>query len=751
MPEPSGASNRALHLVLILLTAAWLVALAVAWCADAARMELGYVLVTRATTIAIGFLVALFATGVGMQVLRLLRLSPLPLPLEALYGAATGLYFLAVFTLLLGLLGAMIPGILYATLAVGAILSRRPIRSVLGALIYPSANAARPDAPNSSHRGFRLALCVLAVCVLVMMLLGAFVPPMDYDALEYHLGLPARFYRLGRIVALPDHVFASFPQNVEMLYLAGMILGGGVMEGAALGKLFNVLFVAMAAVGTYALGRYALGSPLAGFAAGCAVAAMPAAAQYASMNVYMEPALLLYFVIAILALTYYVKGVPSDGLSPLRWIVLAGLATGLAVGCKYSAVIFLAPMWLLVIALVGVFRVVPLLRAAAHAAVFSGVTLLVFAPWAVRNWVSVGNPVHPFLYSVFGSAAWSTEQANRFAQAHRSVLSLAGVGPKFWEAVLQDRGASLLALAFLPLFPLADGRKRATLALTAFFFLFLVVRLVNTIPPESAAEQAAVAAAKAVEPWLALGLFLTPLLMLPQNGGRSVTVLWGLFVAGFFLWYVLTHQAPRFLFPLMFVPILLSALGLATAMQTRFRGPAKVVFFIGLLLCAAMVFFFHLDGMPVAIGLEQRDEYLLRNSAGTEFSYEAMQYLNELPDSPAGGAVMFVGEAQTFYCRRPVIATTVFDTSPLVAAHLESGGEPARMAHALRERGVGYLFVNWMQIERQEATYHPKPDLTTTRARKILKGLLEGGHLKLMKAFDSGQRKQVFEIYALAP
>ena len=54
------------------------------------------------------------------------------------------------------------------------------------------------------------------------MALGAMLPTIDFDAIEYHLQGPKEYYQAGRIAFLPHNVYTSMPFGVEMLHLLGM-------------------------------------------------------------------------------------------------------------------------------------------------------------------------------------------------------------------------------------------------------------------------------------------------------------------------------------------------------------------------------------------------------------------------------------------------------------------------------------------------------------------------------------------------
>ena len=69
----------------------------------------------------------------------------------------------------------------------------------------------------------------------VIMGLGAMLPTVDFDAIEYHLQGPKEYYRAGRIAFLPHNVYTSMPFSIEMLHLLGMEVVGDWWLGALVG------------------------------------------------------------------------------------------------------------------------------------------------------------------------------------------------------------------------------------------------------------------------------------------------------------------------------------------------------------------------------------------------------------------------------------------------------------------------------------------------------------------------------------
>ncbi len=94
-----------------------------------------------------------------------------------------------------------------------------------------------------------------------------------------------------------------------------------------------------------------------------------------------------------------------------RWIVVAALLAGLHAGTKMPNLAAAGALWLAMAIDVAMHRQ---LRAALQPlAVAAGIILVVAAPWFIRSWAWTGNPVYPYLNSVFQGRDFSAEASER--------------------------------------------------------------------------------------------------------------------------------------------------------------------------------------------------------------------------------------------------------------------------------------------------------------------------------------------------
>lgn len=165
-------------------------------------------------------------------------------------------------------------------------------------------------------------------------------PPTSWDALTYHLYLPARWLLEGRIVHIPtvfgDPVAAFAPQNGALLFAWWL----GLLGGDAITNVVNALAACLFAVALIRLARYC-GAPreAASLAAIGVFWIAPMRNVIYESNVDM---LMLAFWAA--SLLYTAQAL--DPRRPAPWLV-GGLSVGLAIGTKVIGVVLLGPQALL--------------------------------------------------------------------------------------------------------------------------------------------------------------------------------------------------------------------------------------------------------------------------------------------------------------------------------------------------------------------------------------------------------------------
>lgn len=369
------------------------------------------------------------------------------------FSTALGLGFISYLTFLLGVL-QLYSGGLFKVLLGLALLLCLPL--------WLKRWRALPSRQTAARTGQWLAT-VLLLLLLAGCLLAALSPETEFDALNYHLGIPQRYLALGGIQDLPNLFYSSFPQALEMLFTLGLLL-----DSVILAKLFHFAFAVITVVAIVSFSRRYL-SPLTGLLAALVFIASPIVAS-ASKTANVDLGLTAFVFLSLYA--FYNWTHTSHG----GWLSLAAVLSGLAVGTKYSGVIAI----FLVTA--GFFwfwpgrhsdRAKPRPRTLLwrKLLLYHAIALLVVSPWLIKNLVFSGNPVAPFFSDIMYNAHLTPEDYRTWVGVMKD---WAGLEPGFWNYVRSpwlltfhpDRFGGSPGFVYLFLFPPAIvlGRRNRTLA-----------------------------------------------------------------------------------------------------------------------------------------------------------------------------------------------------------------------------------------------------------------------------------------------
>lgn len=419
-----------------------------------AVLELSHIenLPQRIPIVAAAGLIALAALGLGELALAGLRIrTPLALAERLALAFGLGTAGLGVLTLLIGRLGLLHPW---------------PVRAGLAVLALAGAAVSRFWRIRPSRFDARWLLpLALAAPFLLLMFLGAMLPAIDFDVLEYHLQGPKEYFLGGRITFLPHNVYTNMPFGVEMLHLLGMEVLGDWWWGGLAGQLL-VAFYAPAAAVMIASAACRAGGRRAGWLAAVIYLSTPWIYRLAVIA-YVEGPLCFYHAALVWAVQW---GWKDRELSRGSFWGLLGLLAGGAMACKYPALISaVIPFGL--IGLLDSWR----RRSLRPILVYSAAWAVVMAPWLLKNVVDTGNPVYPLAYRVFGGRDWDEAREAQWFRAHgpywptwqafgRSLVDVAGRSD--WQ--------SPLYLAFAPLAFLRKSTRRTALLVGGYAgYLFL--------------------------------------------------------------------------------------------------------------------------------------------------------------------------------------------------------------------------------------------------------------------------------------
>ncbi len=337
-------------------------------------------------------------------------------------------------------IGAGLGGIALLMLAVSTagVLYRPLVLALLAGCVFLARGVDPRRGGTTAWSRSEILLALVAGCAGLVTLVGSLAPPEFYDALIYHLAVPDLYIRNHGMVEVPGNYYSHFPANMGMLYTAGLLIGGGEMAQS-----IHWLCGALAAASLFVTARRHTDR---------------ATALLATVLFSLTPGIMLVSTYAIADLGVTLFGVlcfaaalnfRRDG--DRRWVVLAGLFAGLALGTKYTAAIVVClPAGAAIAWMAGPGP----RRRLTSLAIFGGIALLVMSPWLGRNAALTGNPVAPYLSS--GSSPGIGDEIDRRLPESRGFSGLAAhIATAPWTVSTRPLGAGVsLGPVFLMLAPL---------------------------------------------------------------------------------------------------------------------------------------------------------------------------------------------------------------------------------------------------------------------------------------------------------
>jgi hypothetical protein len=493
-----------------------------------------------------------------------------------------------------------------------------------------------------------------AVPFAVVMVLGAMLPPYEYDVREYHLQVPKEWHQQGRITFLPHNIYGNMPLGSELTALWGMALFPGDDAwwwGALVGKTVMACYSLITIAGLVALG-WRVHSLAAGVLAAIAYASTPWITHVALVG-YNEGPAALYFLTALAALWHASQAESRAAL--YRFAGLAGLLGGAAVACKYPPALFLvvpAAGWIAIQSwFVGAADMRQANRGTAAKVLPAAISLAIFAagvvigcgPWLAKNAALSGNPTYPLLYRVFDGQTRTPEKDRQWTRAHSPQPDAQGrkftaerLGHDIVWNLWQTKGASLTLLP---------------LALAAW--------------------------------WAASTRRLTALLCV-----------WLVFI--FVCWWLLTHRLDRFLVPALPLMALLAGIGAAALPHIAWQRTTLALLILGAVIQFPLASVFlgdHRYFVPLAA--LRRDDVQFSELTGTRIDI-AHRWLNA--NVPPGKRVLLVGDAEPFDLTMPATYNTCFDDCQF--ARLFQGRTREERRAALKAEGITHIFFSWAHLAR---------------------------------------------------
>ena len=481
--------------------------------------------------------------------------------------------------------------------------------------------------------GQRLAWSYI-LCVATLSVVSALMPPWAWDALVYHLAGPQSYIAAARFVP-PESFYLALPQNGEMLYTLGMLLGSDRLP-----QLLHLSFAMSTGLLIYAWLRRLVSTHAAVWGL-LIYAAIPEVCRLAPWA-YVDMAVASFALASAYCTVQWAKD------RQLLWLGLAGAYAGLGMGMKYFAVVWAGGL-VVAILWMRLRTRSPISQILAPSAIFVGTSTMVLAPWLVRGMLTMGNPIYPF---IFGGQSWNelrmlwlTGISRGLSSAPVSYLLLPwtatvmGVaGSTSFEA---DIGPVLLILAPLALLVRSKPTDvRILLWLAGCEWGAMVFCAANSTM------------------MLQTRLFIAVLPFLVVAG------VWGLEAAN--RWRGQRFAPDRFLRAVVVLAAVLNLLSIVSGLSVQ-------------------------DPIGYLVGVRDREAQLERTLGSL---WQAMQAIES--EVPADGRIEFLWEPRGYYCPRPCLSDATLDNLPQA---LNRAADAEGIAKMWRDQGITHVLLCWRGLD----------------------------------------------------
>lgn len=241
------------------------------------------------------------------------------------------------------------------------------------------------------HTIGNIILLVTLVVVTGSVSLLACVPPVSRDALTHHLAVPKLYLQHGGIFEIPYLEFSYYPMNLDLLYMVPLALGNDIIP-----KFLHFLFALLTAwlIFTYLRKRLNRSYGL----VGCLVFLSIPVIVKLSITVYVDLGLIFFTTASMMMLFRWI-----EDKCRLRFLLMAAISCGLAVGTKYNGLIslFLLSAFIPILYSRSATVKTSAMSGLQYGVIFIVISVAVASPWLIRNYIWTHNPLFPLFDTLF--------------------------------------------------------------------------------------------------------------------------------------------------------------------------------------------------------------------------------------------------------------------------------------------------------------------------------------------------------------
>jgi len=515
---------------------------------------------------------------------------------------------------------------------------------------------------------FKILLTGLLLSLIISIVILSYVPPVSRDALTHHLAVPNLYLKHGSIYEIPELKVSYYPMNLDLLYLIPLSFGNDIIP-----KFIHFSFALMTAWLIFSYLKKRIDTSYALFGV-LLFLSLPVIIKL-SITVYVDLGLYYFSTVSLVCLF---KWIEKD--FKIKYLIISAIWCGLALGTKYNGLIvsFLLSLFVPFIYLRSIQNKKQTQgRAIGYSAVFVLVSIIVFSPWMIKNYIWKNNPIYPLYDNLFNPKkvvpitikATDPDSPNSAKNASvvkkpkgrwgHFVVRKIVYGEKWWETALIPVRVFFQGKDDNPKY--FDGRLNPILFIFPFFAFIRIKKNDHALSTEKKI----------------LAIF---------------SVLFLLFV------FFQADMRIRWIGPIIPLLVILSVLGLyemIAVINDRYSGAARktikgfvfvfLTFLVSLNVYYIIGLFKIVEPMSYISGRVGRDEYIEKHRP----EYAAINYANHNISDNAKIMCMFLGN-RSYYIDREV----VFHYN-LVSKAIIKKDSPERLFINLKKRKITHLLIRY--------------------------------------------------------
>ncbi len=498
---------------------------------------------------------------------------------------------------------------------------------------YRQKNTVPYLADQGEKQGVHIVL-FLAVFLLVASIMAlAYTPPTAKDALIHHLAIPKLWIEHGGFYDLPFMIHSYYPMNVDLLYIVPLLFKNDIIP--------NYIHLSFGLLTAFIIYRYLKRRVEKTYAlAGVLIFLSTPIIIKLSTAAYVDLGLLFFSSLSLVALLEW-----QEQNFKIKWFIISAISCGLTMGTKYNGLIVFL-LLTLAVPYLYIRRHKDSLKAIRYGFLYALISLTIFSPWMIKNYILTGNPVYPLYDSIFNGTNVNTVGSLGIFQIRELIY-----GESWWEIML------------IPLrifFTGADGSARQfDGVLTPILLIFLPFSFLNK----------------------------------RGEGKDDIRYLLLFALLYFLIVFFKTDMRIRYILPVLTPLVILTVYGIRNVYYVYGRiSKVLCVSVCGLLLALNINYLYQQfkisEPLSYIAGRVSRDQYLGKRLG----NYEAFKFINENLPKDVKIMLLFLGN-RGYYCDRPYVYDTYYDGMTLkeIIQRSKNAGE---IKLALTKTKVTHLLMN---------------------------------------------------------